>query len=172
MNKLLYIRTFILNKMRFLTRDVNKSLLLMITFFLILFIVFTVYYQIELRGAVSEKNKYDEKIGAITAQLILDKINKSNNMNEIAQMDKAVLEYKYNGLAADNQKLEAEKEELEQEITLLNSEIEYQKVKIDGPTEQFRLIQEKNQQIRQLKEKINGICFYLKQKNISFNGCG
>ena len=158
--------------MRFLTRDVNKSLLMMITFFLILFIVFTVYYQTELRSVVSQKNKYDEQIGAITAQLILQKINKSNNINEIAQIDKAVLEYKYNELSADNQKLENEKESLQRQITLLNSEIEYQKVKIDGPVEQFRLIQEKNQQIRQLKEKIDGICLYIKQKNISADGCG
>lgn len=157
--------------MRFLTRDVNKSLLLMIAFFLILFIAFTVYYQIELKSVVTEKNTYDEKIGAITAQLILQKINKSNNMNEIAQLDKAVLEYKYNELAADNQKLEAEKEELKQQITLLNSEMEYQKVKIDGPVEQFRLIQEKNEQIRKLSEKIEKLCLSLKQKNISVNEC-
>ena len=157
--------------MKFLTKDVNKSLLVMITFFLILFIAFTVYYQTQLRGVVSEKNKYDEKLGAITAQLIVQKLNKSNRLKEIALMDKVVLEDKYNELAAKNEQLQSETQSLKKEITILDSEIEYQKVKIDGPVAQFRLIQEKNQQIKQLKEIIDGICIYLKQKNMSVNGC-
>ena len=157
--------------MRFLTRDVNKSLLMMIAFFLVMFITFTVYYQIELKNVVSEKSKYDEKIGAITAQLILQKINKSNSLNEIAQMDKAVLEYRYNELAADNQKIQNEKEAFQQEIILLNSEIEYQKVKIDGPVEQFRLIQEKNQQISQLKKVIDLVCSKLNNSKVYVKEC-
>ena len=157
--------------MRFLTRDVNKSLLMMIAFFLVMFIAFTVYYQIELKNVVSEKSKYDEKIGAITAQLILQKINKSNSLNEIAQMDKAVLEYRYNELAADNQKIQNEKEAFQQEIILLNSEIEYQKVKIDGPVEQFRLIQEKNQQISQLKKVIDLVCSKLNNSKVYIKEC-
>ena len=157
--------------MKFLTKDVNKSLLVMITFFLILFAAFTVYYQTELRGVVSEKNKYDEKIGAITAQLIIQKLNKSDSLKETAMIDKIVLEDKYNELAAKNEQLQSETQSLKKEITVLDSEIEYQKVKIDGPVAQFRLIQEKNQQIKQLKEIIDGICIYLKQKNMSVNGC-
>ena len=157
--------------MKFLTKDVNKSLLVMITFFLILFAAFTVYYQTQLRGVVSEKNKYDEKIGAITAQLIIQKLNKSDSLKETAMIDKIVLEDKYNELAAKNEQLQSETQSLKKEITVLDSEIEYQKVKIDGPVAQFRLIQEKNQQIKQLKEIIDGICIYLKQKNMSVNGC-
>ena len=157
--------------MKFLSKDVNKSLLVLITFFLIFFIAFTVYYQVELKNVVSKKNEYDEKIGMITAQMIVQKLNKSSNQQEIAQMDKVVLEHKYNELASENQKMESEKEMLKQQIILLNSEIEYQKVKIDGPEAQFRLIQEKNSQIQQLKENIKNLCLQLRQGNISAVGC-
>ena len=157
--------------MKFLTKDVNKSLLVLIAFFLVLFIVFTVYYQIELRNVVIKKNEYDEKIGMVTAQLIAQKLNKSNNLKEIALMDKVVLENKYSELAAQNEELNNEKEALVHEITLLKSEIEYQKASIDGPVAQFRLIQEKNQQISQLKKKIEELCLYFRQKNVSMNEC-
>ena len=158
--------------MKFLTKDVNKSLLVLITFFLVLFIAFTVYYQVSLRSVVKEKNQYDEKLGMITAQLIAQKLNRSNNLKDIALIDKAVLEDKYNELAAQKDELENEKELLNKEITLLKSEIEYQKVKNDGPAAQFRLIQEKNEQIRQLKSKIDALCLQLKQNNITATECG
>lgn len=157
--------------MRFLAKDVNRSLLVLIAFFLVLFIAFTVYYEVSLKKAVSQKRDYDEKTSMITAQLIVQKLNRSNSVQEIALMDKAVLEHKYNELAAEKEKLEAEKKELKEEITLLKSEIEYQKVKIDGPVAQFRLIQEKNQLIRQLNEKIAELCAYLRRDNISVDKC-
>lgn len=157
--------------MRFLAKDVNKSLLVLIAFFLVLFIAFTVYYEVSLKKAVSQKREYDEQASMITAQLIVQKLNRSNSIQEIALMDKAVLEHKYNELAAEKEKLEAEKKELKEEITLLKSEIEYQNVKIDGPVAQFRLIQEKNQLIRQLNEKIGELCAYLRRDNISVDKC-
>ena len=158
--------------MKFLTKDVNKSLLVLITFFLVLFIAFTVYYQVSLKSIVKEKNQYDEKLGMITAQLIAQKLNRSNNLKDIALIDKAVLEDKYNELAAQKDELENEKELLNKEIILLKSETEYQKVNNDGPLAQFRLIQEKNEQIRQLKEKIGALCLQLKQNNLTATECG
>lgn len=157
--------------MKFLTKDVNKSLLVLITFFLVLFIAFTVYYQTSLKGIVKEKNNYDEKLGMITAQLIAQKLNKSNNLKDMALIDKAVLEDRYNEIAAQKAKLENDKEALSNEIILLKSEIEYQKVKADGPVAQFRLIQDKNEQISQLKEKLNGLCLQIRRYNLSAVAC-
>ena len=158
--------------MKFLTKDVNKSLLVLITFFLVLFIAFTVYYQISLKSIVKEKNQYDEKLGMIAAQLIAQKLNKSNNLKEIALIDKAVLEDRYNEIVSQKAQLEDEKIALNKEIILLKSEIEYQKVKTDGPVAQFRLIQDKNEQISQLKSKIDALCLQIRHFNISVGECG
>lgn len=157
--------------MKFLSKDVNKSLLVLITFFLVLFIAFTVYYQTSLRNIVKEKSQYDEKLGMITAQLIAQKLNKTNNLKDIALIDKSVLEDKYNQLVAQKEELESEKEALSKEITLLKSELEYGQAKIDGPTAQFRLIQDKNEQIRQLKSRIDNLCMQLKLNNITSAEC-
>ena len=158
--------------MKFLTHDVNKKLLALIMIFLMLFILFTIYYEKILRSAVEQRNQNDEKISTLTAQVILQKLNDSVKSKDIALVDKAILEEKYSKLVDENKKLAEAKASLEGQVALLKSEIEYQKVKIDGPVAQFRLIQEKNQQIQDLKEKIDGICLYLKQNNISVNGCG
>ena len=157
--------------MKFLTKDVNKSLLVLITFFLVLFIAFTVYYQISLKSIVKDKNQYDEKLGMITAQLIAQKLNKSNNLKDIALIDKAVLEDRYNEIVGQKAKLEDEKVALNKEITLLKSEIEYKKAEAGGPAAQFRLIQDKNEQIKQLQSKINALCLQLRQRNISVGEC-
>lgn len=157
--------------MKIIKKDVNKSLLLLVMFFLVLFISFTVYYQIALRDVVKEKSHYDRDLGMITAQLILERLNKSDNLKELALLDKAVLEYKYNELAAENENLRNEIKSLKGEITLLKSEIEYNNIRIEGPVAQFRAIQDKNQQIRQLQEKIELLCKALKSRNISEPEC-
>ena len=158
--------------MRFLKKDVNTSLIVLIIFFLVVFIGFTIYYETTLRDVLHIKSQSEQQLSQMTASLVLDKFNNSDNLRKLALMDKALLEQKYNDLEKQNYKLKDEKSALQQEITLLKSEIEYQKVKLDGPVEQFRLIQEKNEQINQLQEKINVICTQLKQNNSSVNGCG
>ncbi|MDP3765434.1 MAG: hypothetical protein Q8R04_02895 [Nanoarchaeota archaeon] len=157
--------------MKFLAKDVNKSLLVLIIFFLILFITFTIYYESVLRNTSAEKSQYDKKFGELTSQLVLEKLSKSAKLNEIALIDKTSLEEKYSDLAAQNENLKKEKMELQEEITLLKSELEYHKVKLDGPVAQFRLIQNKNQQISQLKEKIDALCSRLKYNNFSEKEC-
>lgn len=157
--------------MKFLKKDVNTSLIVLIIFFLFLFIGFTIYYESALRDVLHVKSQSDQQLNQMTASLVLDKFNNSNNLRKLALMDKALLEQKYNNLEMQNDKLNDEKSALQREITLLNSEIEYQKVKLEGPVEQFRLIQEKNEQIRQLQEKINALCLLLNQNNASNNEC-
>ena len=157
--------------MRFLTKDVNKELLVIIIFFLVLFIGFTVYSTSVLRGTAEEKYIYDEKLGKITAQIILEKLNQSDNLRNLALVDKAVLEHKYNELLANYNSLNEQKEDLEGEINTLKSQIEYSNMRIEGPVEQFRLIQQKNKEISDLKEALQALCLKLEESSISAEEC-
>ena len=157
--------------MRFLTKDVNRSLLVLIIFFLVLFIGFTVYSTSILRGTAEEKYIYDEKLGKITADIILEKLNKSNSIKDLALIDKAVLEYKYNELFSQYNKLNEQKEALEGGINTLKSQIEYADIRVEGPVEQFRLIQQKNKEISDLKETLQALCSKLKESNIFAKEC-
>ena len=157
--------------MRFLTKDVNRSLLVLIIFFLVLFIGFTVYSTSILRGTAEEKYVYDEKLGKITADIILEKLNKSNSLKDMALIDKTVLENKYSELFNQYNTLNEQKETLEKEINTLKSQIEYVNIRAEGPVEQFRLIQQKNKEINDLKEALQALCSKLEESNISAKEC-
>lgn len=157
--------------MKFLKKDINTSLLVLITFFLIMFIGFTIYYESALSDVVHRKNINDERLGEITAKLTLEKLNSSARLKQLALIDKALLEQKYNELVEQNENMKKERDILQNQITLLKSELEYQNSKFDGPTAQFRLIQEKNEEIKQLNEEIKGLCSMLKDYNITARDC-
>jgi len=154
-----------------LQRDVNKSLLVLNMFFLFLFIGFTVYYQAALTKTREEGEVYDQKISQITAQAVLQKLNRSDSAKNIALIDKAILEDKYGELLGQKEKMELEKEKLERQIVILNSQIEYSDARIEGPVAQFRLIQEKNEQIEELSKKIDSLCITLKSYNLTSEEC-
>lgn len=175
--KLFFSNSF---KMKFLKHDINKGLLALVIFFLVIFIVITVYYENNIKSILDNQQQTNQKISEITAGLILETLNKSDiletlnksdKLKEIALIDKAVLEEKYSDVLGQYEILKKEKLALTEEVNLLKSELEYQKFKLEGPVEQFRLIQDKNKIIRQLKEKIDATCFLLKYKNVSTNEC-
>ena len=157
--------------MRFLTKDVNKELLVIIIFFLVLFIGFTVYSTSVLRGTAEGKYIYDEKLGRITADIILENLNKSNSLKDIALIDKAVLENKYNELSGQYDELDEQKDALQEEVNTLKSQMEYAGIRVEGPVEQFRLIQQKNKEISDLKEILQALCYKLGESNISAKEC-
>lgn len=140
-------------------------------FFLVLFISVTAYYEYKLNKLLHQKNLDDEKINQMTSLLISSKLNETNEAASTALIDKAILEEKYNDLASEYEILQKEKEALKDEITLLKSQVEYHQVKIDGPVAQFRLIQNKNSEIGELKERISALCSKLKPQNISHEEC-
>lgn len=155
--------------MRSLKHDINTSLLAMIIFFIVLFIAYTVYYETALRSILHKYNQ--DEADVLTARAVLTKLNRSDSMKEIAQIDKAIMEEKYNDLLSKNENLNNDKAALQKEIILLKSEIEYSGVKSDGPVAQFRLIQKKNEQIKELQEKIDALCMKLKAFNESMEDC-
>lgn len=152
--------------MKFLKKDINRRLLVLIVFFLVIFIGFTVYYEYTIKKVLNAKSQTDDLLIGVTGNSILQKLNQTDKLKEIALLDKAVLENKYTQLLSQNENLKKEKENLEQQIIVLKSEIEYNDVKLDGPVAQFRLIQDKNQQISKLKRVIQSIC--LKINNTIF----
>ena len=157
--------------MRVLRRDVNNSLLILIAFFLILFIVSTIYYETILRKISGEKDENDKIISEITASMVLGKLNNSEKSSQLAMVDKAVLEDKYNKLVAYSESLEQEMERLGQEIIVLNSRIEYNDARMEGPVGQFRTIQAKNQEIEKLKAIIISLCDVFRKNNMTVNEC-
>jgi len=156
---------------RFLKKDVNKSLLEMIAFFLILFVGFTAYYEFKTSSLLKEKLRSEEKLSEITSRLILEKLNNSENLTQIALIDKALLEDRYEELLVEKEELKSEIEQLKAELDIKESELEYQNVKSSGPVAQFRLIQGKNEEIRKLREKIDALCSRLKNSSIYYREC-
>ena len=157
--------------MRVLRRDVNNSLLMLIAFFLVLFIGFTMYYASVLRKVSGEKDQNDRIISEITANMVLEKLNSSEKSGQLAMIDKAVLEDKYTKLEAHAKGLELEKERLEQEIIVMKSKKEYSDSRVDGPVGQFRVIQSKNEEIKKLTDKIQLLCAIFSKNNITASEC-
>ena len=54
--------------MKYIKKDVNKTLLVLIMFFLILFLFFTVYYEAALRKILKVEGQNTKKLTEITAQ--------------------------------------------------------------------------------------------------------
>ncbi len=157
--------------MKFLKHDINRNLLILIVFFLLLFIFYTVYYENILRTVLTKKSDYDQNYSEFTAQAIMEKLNKTDKLKELAIIDKALLEEKYYELLVKNDKLRKDKESLANEVVLLKSKLEYSKSKDEGPTAQFRLIQDKNQQIKDLKDRLETLCTRLKNLNYEAQEC-
>lgn len=157
--------------MHFLKKDVNRRLLALIIFFLVIFIGFTVYYETTLRYVLAEKNRNEQLFGEFAGRAIMENLNNSNRVKELALMDKAVLDDKYTELQAQYDILKQDNSALTEQIVVLNSQLEYNKVKSDGPVAQFRLIQEKNEQLLALKEKLSALCTKLESANISDKTC-
>ena len=157
--------------MKFLKHDINRTLLGLVAVFLVFFIVSSLYYEISLKKIVALKTKNNYSLNEITVQAIMERLNDSDRRKDIALIDKELLEERYVSILIENEGLVKEKIRLKEEIMLLKSQLEYQKVKLEGPTAQFMLIQNKNRQMRLSKEKIDALCFILKSKNISTDEC-
>lgn len=144
---------------------------MLIIFFLVIFIGFTVYYEYTIRKVLNAKGETDELLGYLGAQSILDKLNQTGKLKDIALLDKAVLEDKYNQLSSQNENLKKENDNLQQQLLVLNSVIEYNNIKKDGQDGQFRLMLDKNQQIAQLKQTISSICTRLNSSSVFIKEC-
>ena len=152
--------------MKFIQKDINKRLLVLVIVLLVLLTSFNIYYTITYTNLLNRYNKIQEIFGELTANAIIDQFNKTS-----VQTYKDYLERKYDDLSTVNKKLRDEVINLKSEIIILKSQLEYQKAKDVGPTEQFRLFQSKNDEINKLKDKISNVCSELQAHNISSKDC-
>ena len=157
--------------MKFIQKDFNKRLFILVIVLLILLSAFTIYYEVTLRSVLGKYNKDQEIYGEFTANIVVNELNKTSNLKENVQKYKEYLEKKYDDLNSLNQNLKGEIENLKAELSLVKSQIEYQKAKEIGPTSQFRLFQEKVDEIDRLKKKIMELCSKLEADNASDSAC-
>lgn len=152
-------------------RDMDKSLLLSVMVLLLLLAAVTTYYEITVRKLSIKYNKNQEIFGELTANAIIEESNKTSSIKENVLKYKEHLEKRYDSLNTMNAAFQAEIDNLQAELTLIKSQIEYKKAKDIGPTENFRLFQGKNEEINKLREKVSELCSELASLNISSNGC-
>lgn len=157
--------------MKFINKDIDKRLLVLVVTLLVLLASLTIYYELTFTELLNKYNKNQEIFGGLTADAIIEDVNKTSNLKENVLRYKAYLEKRYDDLNTLNKNLKKEIESLKEELTLVKSQIEYQKAKEIGPTEQFRLFQSKNIEVKKLKEKIKEFCKKLQAYNITESYC-
>ena len=157
--------------MKFIQKDINKRLLVLVIVLLILLSGITIYYEVALRHVLNKYNKDHEIYGEFTANIVINEVNKTSNLKENVQKYKEYLEKKYDDLNTVNDNLRKEIGNLKSELNLVKSQIDYQKAREVGPTEQFRLFQSKNDEISKLKMTINGLCLKFAAYNVSDTNC-
>ena len=147
-------------------KDINKRLLVLVIVLLVLLASFTIYYTLSFTNLLKRYNKNQEIFGEITANAIIDQFNKTS-----VQTYKDYLERRYNDLSTLNKKLRDEIVNQKSELIHIQSQLEYQKAKEIGPTEQFRLFQSKNDEISRLNDKVKELCSELQAHNITDKNC-
>ena len=152
--------------MKFIQKDVNKRLLVFVIVLLVLLTSFTIYYTVTFTNLLKRYNKNQEIFGELTANAIIEQFNKTS-----VQTYKDYLERKYDDLNTMNKNLQNEIINLKYQILVLKSQVEYQKAKDAGPTEQFRLFQSKNSEIGKLNDKVKELCSELAANNITGREC-
>lgn len=152
--------------MKFIQKDVNKRLLVFVIVLLVLLALFTIYYTFTFTDLLKRYNKNQEIFEEITANAIIEQFNKTS-----VQTYKDYLERKYDDMKTMNKNLQNEIINLKYQILILKSQIEFQKAKDSGPSEQFRLFQSKNDEISKLKDKVQELCDVLAANNITSREC-
>jgi len=149
-------------------KDFEAKLLVLLIVFLVLLTSSTIYYETALRNIKSEYSVYKNEHPLITARAVAVP-NSSSEPSSLNNLQ--YLESGYRELHELNEKLKERVRALEDDLLTAKSKAEYQKAKDIGPTESFRLVQSKNMEIRQIKEKIQEICGILNSNNISYYEC-
>ena len=160
--------------MRFIKKDINKSLLVFIVVLIVLLVGSATYYALSFSSLLSRYNKNQKAFSELTANAVLDSADILSVQKYRENLEKRYdyLSVQNSDLGTLNAKLKLEIGDLNSQIILLKSQIEYQKAKDIGPTEQFRLFQGKNEEIKDLKSKISAICSEIESKNITIKECG
>ena len=158
--------------MKFISKDVDRRLIILIILFLALFIAFTIYSHAALTSILKTKNVYDKSVAQFTAEIVLNQLNKTNKSLEVAMIDKTVLENKLNDALGENEQLQDRLREYSDQVLLLKSQLEYYNLKSQGgPSESFRAYYTKLEEVRNLKGQIKSLCNTIKSINLTAKEC-
>lgn len=157
--------------MRFIQKDINRGLLVFVIILLVLLTSFTIYYEVTFTKLSSKYKKYQDIFGDVTGNAVAEDSNKTFAISQNVQKYKAFLDKKYDELSNANNALKNQVESLNSELRLIKSQIEYQKAREIGPTENFRLFQAKIEENNKLRSKVEYLCSELKLLNASGKEC-
>ena len=157
--------------MKFIKKDIDKRLLILVIVLLVLFAASSVYYEVTYGHILKQYKKNQLLINELTANAVIDDLNKTSSLKENIIQYKDYLDKRYDEVNTLNEKLKEEIASLRNELALVKSQIDYQKAKEVGPTSQFRLFQGKVEEINTLKQEINELCLKLKSYNITEAKC-
>ncbi|MBI2660510.1 hypothetical protein HYX07_05080 [Candidatus Woesearchaeota archaeon] len=153
--------------MGIIRRDINKTLVISVIVLSIIIVSIITFYEIRLMNVVLGYNQHIQLYNWATANAIVD----LNRTIDLKNADRKYLEMKYSQLAAQNSKLLDDIENLRSQLILAKSTMEYQKARDGGPVAQFRMMQSKNTEISELKEKLDALCLMLNSNNLSAGEC-
>ena len=157
--------------MKFIQKDIDKRLLIFIILLIIILTSFIIYHGVAVNKLVNRYNKYEDIFGGLTADAVVEEFNKTSSIKETVKKYKEYMEKRYDEFDTVNNDLKNQIENLQAELRLVKSQLEYQKAKDIGPTEQFRLFQSKNEEISKLSKKIGELCEKIRLNNISDSYC-
>ena len=148
--------------------DVNKALLFLIIIPILVFIVFSTYYDNKLKNISMEYNRNREEFEKVTAQAILEQLNETLLSKEIAIQDKEIMEENYFNLKTENEDLRKDRDKLKAELDHVNGQLEMQKNNFNILQARFQQIQsglsKANDEISRLIARNQELCRKLKEK--------
>ena len=157
--------------MGLIRKDIDKTLLISVISLSIIMVSVIIFYEIRLGRAMAGYNENLKLNNWVTANAVVEELNKTLELKDTALIDKKYLEMKYSELAAQNNKLLQDIGNLKSELIIAKSTEEYQKARDGGPVVQFRIIQSKNSEISKLREELGNLCLKLKSHNLSAEEC-
>jgi len=105
--------------MAFMKRDVNFGLLILIIVSIVLFSVFSVYYQTTFQDVSLEYKTKLEQLSQVTSELGAKRqeLNETYSLRVRAEEDKKVLDQRYKDVSDENVKLDADNANLASEVS-------------------------------------------------------
>ena len=89
-------------------KDINKILLYLIAVHIVLFTGFSIYYQASLKELTYESNKSKSQVDYLTNRFVLEQLNETMKLREVAQMDRQTFEQRYYDVLSENERLKKE----------------------------------------------------------------
>lgn len=148
--------------MKFIQKDINKTLLYLLLIPLILSILVAVYYQYKFKNVSVEYDKDKEELEVFTGRIVLEQLNKTISDQVTAQKGKELLEQWYSNLKAENEELKKQLEHLKNESSEFDFGANAQNIDLRKLHNRITMLQKTltdvNVQIAEIAVKIRELC--------------